>query len=111
MIGLEAISSCTNYQIVANLSDMKMHQIYFGKKFYQRKDGYWACTTNGSLLAHRWVWIVYFGEIPPNMDIHHMDDDQSNNDISNLLMLTPSQHLKFHWRMRKHDPNQLLLAI
>ena len=96
---------------MAKLSDMKAYQVYFGKKFFERKDGYWVCTTDSGLYAHRWVWMIYFGEVLPGMDIHHRDDDPSNNEISNLLMLTPSQHLKFHWRVRKHNPNQLLLAI
>lgn len=90
---------------------MKNYQIHFGKKFFKRKDGYWLCTTDSTLYAHRWIWLNYYGEIPDGMDIHHRDENPSNNEISNLLMLTASQHLKFHWRARKYNPDQFLLAI
>jgi HNH endonuclease len=90
---------------------MEKYQIHFGRKFFKRRDGYWQCTRDASLYAHRWVWLNHFGEIPTGMDIHHRDENPSNNDISNLLMLTTSQHLKFHWKARKFNPDQLLLAI
>jgi hypothetical protein len=90
---------------------MKEYQTHFGKKFFKRRCGYWVCTTDNSLYAHRWVWMNNFGSIPKDMDIHHRDDDKANNDISNLLMLTPSQHLRFHWRIKRENPAQLLLAI
>ena len=92
---------------------MKNHRIYFGKKFYRDigNQGYWRATTNPLLYAHRWVWMMNFGEILPGMQIHHIDGNPSNNEIYNLQMVTQSQHMKFHWRQWKHDPRQLLLAI
>ncbi len=48
--------------------------------------------------AHRWVWINHYGAIPEGMDIHHIDEDKSNNEIENLQMLSRSEHLKLHWR-------------
>lgn len=90
---------------------MKEYQYHFGRKFYQRQDGYWVCTTLPSLYAHRWVWIIRNGEIPPGKELHHKDEDPSNNAIENLQLLTCSEHLKLHWRMRKFNPDQLMLAI
>jgi hypothetical protein len=73
-------------------------RIYFGKKFYQDKTGYWICTRKGTPWAHRWVWINHNGEIPKGMHIHHIDEDKSNNDISNLQMLSGSDHILEHWK-------------
>lgn len=73
----------------------KNYRIYFGKKFYQQKDGYWANMM--PIHAHRWVWINHHGAIPKGMDIHHKDGDKSNNEIENLEMLSRSDHLKRHW--------------
>jgi hypothetical protein len=74
------------------------HRIYFGKKFYKNDQGYWICTTKSRLWAHRWVWISHHGKIPPKMDIHHIDEDKSNNEIENLQMVNRSDHLKIHWQ-------------
>lgn len=97
---------------MANLSDMKEHKIYFGKKFYKNSAiGYWQSTKSAAIYAHRWVWMMYFGEIPKGMVIHHIDGNPSNNEITNLQMLKHSDHIKYHWRRKKYNHNQLLLAI
>jgi hypothetical protein len=76
-------------------------RIYFGKKFYQQKDGYWANMM--PIQAHRWVWINHYGSIPKGMDIHHKDGNKSNNEIENLEMLSRSDHLKRHWQEGRFD--------
>jgi len=30
------------------------------------------------------------------MDVHHIDENRNNNDISNLILLTPEDHAKIH---------------
>jgi hypothetical protein len=71
------------------------YRIYFGKRFWKQKDGYWV---NGMPIhAQRWVWINHHGAIPKGMDIHHKDGNKDNNDIENLEMLSRSDHLKKHW--------------
>ena len=86
----------------------KERRIYFGKRFYKQKDGYWANIM--PIHAHRWVWINHYGAIPKGMDIHHKDGDKSNNEIENLQMLNRSDHLKEHWKdpeLRKERRKQL----
>jgi len=41
--------------------------------------------------------------------VHHIDGDRANNDPSNLLVMTISEHVKFHARERR-DRNKLLSA-
>ena len=50
------------------------------------------------LSLHRMVWTCYNGEIPDGYDIHHIDFDKNNNDISNLVALPKSIHQSLHAR-------------
>ena len=45
---------------------------------------------------HRAVYKNHFGEIPDGLDVHHIDGDKANNDISNLELLSRSDHLRHH---------------
>lgn len=76
----------------------KEYRFYFNEKFYLTKFGYWVCTKNKIPWAHRWVWINTNGPIPPNMDIHHIDENKGNNEIGNLQCVSRSDHLKIHFK-------------
>lgn len=39
--------------------------------------------------------------VPPNCDIHHLDGNKQNNDISNLCLMSHGGHTKFHKERRK----------
>lgn len=82
------------------------HRIYFGRKFFLNRLGYWSSVKASEPLAHQWVWMNHFGDIPEGYHIHHKDHDKSNNDIENLEMLSPSDHLKKHWQ----DPKKRIDA-
>ena len=45
---------------------------------------------------HRCVWEFYNGAIPSGYEVHHIDGDKSNNDISNLQLLSNAEHMKLH---------------
>ena len=68
-----------------------------GKNYSDRGDGYFMNQTKeGKKYLHREVWAAHYGEIPEGCVIHHMDHDPSNNDISNLELMTETQHLRYH---------------
>jgi hypothetical protein len=49
-------------------------------------------------LSHRKIYENYHGiKIPKFMDIHHIDGDHSNNDVSNLKMVTIPEHYDIHY--------------
>lgn len=48
------------------------------------------------IFEHRKVWEDFYGEIPEGMQIHHKDFDKTNNDISNLQLVTPLEHRRLH---------------
>lgn len=45
---------------------------------------------------HRSVWQYYCGNIPKGCEIHHIDKNPANNDISNLQLLTKEEHKSLH---------------
>lgn len=58
----------------------------------------------GYILEHRLVMSAYIGRpLTENEDVHHKDKNKANNDISNLELMTKSQHTKYH---EKNDTNK-----
>ncbi len=45
---------------------------------------------------HRAVYDYYFGSAVENLVVHHIDENKTNNDISNLQLLTLTEHRKIH---------------
>lgn len=73
------------------------NKIYFEKKFYlDKKTGYWISSSCPKIRAHRWVWFNHFGKIPDGHHIHHKDENKSNNEISNLEIISRFDHLSLH---------------
>ena len=72
-----------------------------GKVLQFHKDykyGYWVNNTFG-LRLHREKLRLALGltkEQMKNYDVHHIDRNRDNNDISNLQLLTKSEHTKLH---------------
>ncbi len=47
-------------------------------------------------MEHVLVWERNYGEVPDGMQIHHIDGNKQNNDISNLQLVTPLEHKRIH---------------
>lgn len=62
------------------------------------KDGYWRIYVDGNRVReHRHIMEEHLGrKLEPNEVIHHKDRDRVNNDISNLELMTKSEHAKLH---------------
>lgn len=50
----------------------------------------------GDIYEHRFIWIKNNMMIPKNYQVHHMDGDKLNNDLSNLLCLHNRDHMLLH---------------
>lgn len=75
---------------------MKDYQEFDGIKFTLGKDtGYYRHSTT-RIYMHRYVWEFYNGKIPKGYEIHHIDFDRGNNDISNLQLVSRAEHRKIH---------------
>ena len=69
-----------------------------GIRFYQTspKDYCRHSVGHTTILMHKYVWEYYNGKIPSGYDIHHIDGNKANNDISNLQLLTREEHKRLH---------------
>jgi hypothetical protein len=74
-------------------------QYYDGLKFTLRQHGYYELTTGKRTLMHRYVWEKEVGVIPKGYDIHHINEDKSDNRIENLECLPKAEHT------RKYSPH------
>lgn len=87
------------------------HQWHYEKKFYNdQKSGYWISTTCPKIRAHVWVWKYNHGEVQKGFHVHHIDGDKSNNDISNLELLTAKEHVKKHASPERTKKNLIHIA-
>lgn len=72
---------------------------YDGIRFYSDKTGYWQSAwsrNKKSKRLHVYIWEKYNGKVPDGYQVHHIDGDKLNNDISNLKLMSQSEHMSFH---------------
>lgn len=63
------------------------------------KNGYRIIHLPGRYVKeHRYIMEQQLGRrLMTNEDVHHKDHDKLNNDLSNLQLLTKSEHATLHW--------------
>lgn len=76
---------------------------YFNGKLYRLWPGERYHGQSGKRL-HRAAWESAFGPIPRGCHIHHRDEDTTNNRLSNLECLPPSEHLAKPSKNRRSPP-------
>jgi hypothetical protein len=52
--------------------------------------------TGKQVGEHIMAWRSRFGEIPKGLELHHIDGDKRNNAISNLMLVTRTEHSRIH---------------
>lgn len=64
---------------------------------------YTGPTDGGRALLHIVVYCESAGllQLPAGQVVHHIDCDRTNNDVSNLVMLSAADHFKIHQFIRK----------
>lgn len=66
----------------------------YGSGYYERSEKIEG--RKRSYALHREVYRAEHGSIPAGMDVHHVDEDKTNNEPANLVALTRSEHRKLH---------------
>jgi hypothetical protein len=57
--------------------------------------GHPTAKADGHALEHRYV-MYELGHDIEGMQVHHIDHDRTNNDPSNLIVMTPEEHARHH---------------
>ena len=78
------------------------YQIFNGKKYH--KYSHERYFSRHDVRLHRAVWEYYNGPIPEGYDVHHKDGNAENNDISNLEVISTTEHAKLHAEQHRNDP-------
>lgn len=77
-----------------------------GKNHKTTRKGYirYKKGNDGKLrFEHCVIWEENHGKIPMGMQIHHKDFNKENNNISNLQLVTPFEHNRYHSGCRLID--------
>ena len=65
---------------------------------------------NGNVKEHRYIMEQYLGrKLKENEIVHHKDGNKLNNDISNLEVMTRSEHSKLH-RLKELQEGKVLFG-
>lgn len=73
----------------------------------QHPNGYWYVSLMSDdgkphiFLLHRVIWMSANGEIPEGLEVNHLDEDKSNNSISNLNLLTRKENNNYGTRTQR----------
>lgn len=69
---------------------------FSGRKYTMRNTGYYGATEGDRGLLHRHMWEAANGLIPENYDIHHRDENKTNNTLSNFECLPKAEHTRLY---------------
>lgn len=88
-----------------NIAIANREKAKYAKGITLKPSGYVEYTTGEH--KHRSVHVVLMERtigrrLYANECVHHIDGCRSNNDISNLQLMTRSEHVKLHWEQRKN---------
>lgn len=76
----------------------KVLDLFFeGRKVFYDRKGYPLVWVDGkSVKLHVLVWERANGPKPKGYEIHHRDEDKTNYDLTNLVLLSPVEHQRTH---------------
>ena len=70
---------------------------YYGSFKIWNKCGYPCIYINAKdIYLHVYIWELQNGSKPKKYDIHHIDFNKENYNIDNLLLVTLSEHRRYH---------------
>lgn len=80
---------------------------YKGRTFFSYGDYF----RNGRTTLHRYKYEKKFGVILPSFYLHHIDGNKLNNNLNNLMLVSPKEHTLIHKALKREllFKNQLRL--
>lgn len=74
---------------------------FCGRRFTLRTTGYYAATDGNRQLLHHVVWESVNGQLPDGFEVHHKDENRTNNAVDNLELKTKPDHARHHMAKRR----------
>lgn len=100
-------SSCGDHHLMtfhkANISPI-CHYCITQTNEFRNKTGIGVLKSRvkkGDRAYYRTIYKHALGDIPKNLDIHHINMDEKDDDISNLIALPHGDHLKCHGTLNR----------
>jgi len=83
---------------------------YFFPSSKNRKHG--GCGTSGKIKEHRWIYAQTIGrdQLPAKWDVHHQDENPTNNSVGNLELILHAAHMKMHRPKTSEEHVQQMLS-
>jgi hypothetical protein len=70
---------------------------FLSERWKGEKNPSWNGKQKTTFRKEAWaIWEAHYGPIPEEQILHHIDGDYTNNDISNLMLTTYSEHAFIH---------------
>ena len=88
----------------------RVRSLKYGKirilKLFKPKDGYlqvqlWKNHNYKNYKVHRLVYEAFNGPIPEGMQVNHINEDKTDNQLENLNLMTPKENCKWGTRNRR----------
>lgn len=93
----QSVFNLFKYHGLPTRAKVRLEAVEFnGHTYSPNTQGYWRRTDGDRTLLHRDVWQICYGEIPDGFEVHHKDENKSNNCIDNLECLPGDEHTRLH---------------
>jgi hypothetical protein len=67
---------------------------------------------DGWIYEHRYIMEIHLGRtLDKNEEVHHLNGDRSDNELENLIVLSPADHTKLHNWLKKMPQELRTLLI
>lgn len=85
------------------INEKEYEVAYFNGLRFRKDKGKYYVNFDTMQRLHVAVWEYFNGPKPKKYHIHHKDNNKKNNDISNLQLLSSSEHGKLHYQEKTEE--------
>jgi len=79
-------------------------------RFYVKFDRKYSVTNSSVMPRSHYIWLLHcpdFERLPKGYVLHHLDWDETNDDISNLALMLTGGHAAHHFKNAHKGPRRL----
>ena len=96
--GYEGLYQASSLGRIRGLKGLRKQQL--------TKDGYYRLSLyknhkKATITVHRLVWAAFYGEIPQNMEVNHINEIKTDNRLNNLNLLKHKDNMTWGTRLER----------